>query len=283
MYPSAPAVCYMCGVDYFKPAVRTCAACDSAHKLDLNHGSPWGLRPCDSLPDPQAFPVGRSYDNDTVPTMPLCAWVGQHGEDREPHREHYVTPYDLSPEERLSAIARPVHAAELRAEPAARAKVQEEWDRLRAIDCWRPDEVREFAEVRDEANKARRRIHVVRIAALCVEKGAELPAGHKDRKYKGRCVVLGDRIVDQNRQAATFSELSSNPASIDASKFGDWWACLYSEAHGEHTCMQSDATQAYTQSRLGGPDGDQGPKTWVRLPRDPVSYTHLTLPTNREV
>ena len=158
--------------------------------------------------------------------------------------------------------------------PKAREALDTEWDRLRGITCWRQDEVREWAEVVAEANKRRETVHVVRIAALCVEKGSELPKGHKDRKYKGRCVVLGDRIVDQWRQAAQFSELSSSPASINASKFGDWWACVDDPVHGPHTCMQSDATQAYTQSKL------DGTPTWVRLPRDqwPSSWANMRDP-----
>ena len=52
-------------------------------------------------------------------------------------------------------------------------------------------------------------------------------------------------------------ELSSCPAAMEAAKAAD----CYGLAPG-HDAQQADATQAYTQSKLGGVP------TWVRLPRD---------------
>ena len=86
--------------------------------------------------------------------------------------------------------------------------------------------------------------HVGRIFEICVE------------KYKGRVVFQGNQVWDSNFDYAIFQELSSSPATMDAAKAADL-VSLFPGNDG----MQADATQAYTQSELGGV------KTWVRLPR----------------
>eukprot|EP00959_Pyramimonas_sp_CCMP1952_P047216 985410-Pyramimonas_sp.AAC.1 len=47
---------------------------------------------------------------------------------------------------------------------------------------------------------------------------SELPLGHKDRTYKGRVVLDGSSVRDQNKDVALFQELSSGPATMQASK-----------------------------------------------------------------
>eukprot|EP00975_Prorocentrum_lima_P052270 10949423-Prorocentrum_lima.AAC.1 len=54
-----------------------------------------------------------------------------------------------------------------------------------------------------------------------------------------------------------FRELSSSPPTMAACKAADVYALL-----PDHDMQQADATQAYTQSKLGGIP------TWVRLPDD---------------
>eukprot|EP00959_Pyramimonas_sp_CCMP1952_P277295 5797189-Pyramimonas_sp.AAC.1 len=61
----------------------------------------------------------------------------------------------------------------------------------------------------------------------------------------------------QNKDVALFQELSSSPATMQASKAAD--------THGlfeGHSIERADARQPYTQSKLGGTP------TWVFLPRD---------------
>merc|ERR1712113_553226 len=98
--------------------------------------------------------------------------------------------------------------------------------------------------------------HIGRLFAILVEKNAELPEGHADRKFKGRVEFDGSDVRDQNREVALFQELSSSPATMQASKAADTYGLF--EGHG---IQQADAKQAYTQSKLGGVP------TWVFLPR----------------
>ena len=51
-----------------------------------------------------------------------------------------------------------------------------------------------------------------------VEKHPELPSNHPDQKYKGRLVFQGNEVKDENSRYAIFSELSSSPATLEASK-----------------------------------------------------------------
>jgi hypothetical protein len=52
------------------------------------------------------------------------------------------------------------------------------------------------------------------------EKGNELPKGDPRIKYKGRAVVLGDRVFDQDYETATFADLGSAPR---LSREEEWW------------------------------------------------------------
>merc|ERR1712113_541524 len=99
--------------------------------------------------------------------------------------------------------------------------------------------------------------HIGRLFAILVEKNAELSDGHKDKKYKGRVVFDGSDVIDQEKNVALFQELSSCPATMQASKAADTYGLFEG-----HSIQQADARQAYTRSKLGGTP------TWVRLPRD---------------
>ena len=74
--------------------------------------------------------------------------------------------------------------------------------------------MKERKDVAAEARAEGREIHLGRSFGLCVEKGSELLKGHKDRKYKGRAVFLGNQVKDQNADHALFAELSSSPAAL---------------------------------------------------------------------
>ena len=88
--------------------------------------------------------------------------------------------------------------------------------------------------------------HFGRLFAILVEKNSELPLGHKDRKFKGRVVFDGSSVKDQNKDIALFQELSSSPATMQASKAADTYGLFEG-----HDIQQADAKQAYTQSKLG--------------------------------
>ena len=79
--------------------------------------------------------------------------------------------------------------------------------------------------------------------AICVEKNAELAEDNPAGKYKGRVVFKANQVKDENWEVAMFQELSSSPATMEASKVAD----CYGIAPG-HVVEQADAEQAYTQS-----------------------------------
>ena len=75
-----------------------------------------------------------------------------------------------------------------------------------------------------------------------------MPLGHPDRKFKGRCVFLGDNVRDERNNFAVFDEIGQSPSSIEAGRAVD----AVSMFDG-YTLEQSDAISAYTQSFLTGP------------------------------
>ena len=68
----------------------------------------------------------------------------------------------------------------------------------------------------------------------------------------GRGVLLGNQVNNQR-----FQDLGSSPASFEASRWADFFACLPG-----HSVKLADAIQAYIQAKL------RGPLCWVELPTD---------------
>ena len=97
-----------------------------------------------------------------------------------------------------ACVARPVGKKEIGANASAQKAMQVEWDRLRAKGVWDESTVREWNDV---ANEARRKgpgvnANMGYLFGICVEKNSELLAGHPSRKFKGRVVFQGNRVVD---------------------------------------------------------------------------------------
>ena len=151
---------------------------------------------------------------------------------------------------------RPVNAAEIRVNPEAQKSLDVEWEKLSMKKAWDLKGIRECDHVSSEAKKSGEKAHVGRVFEVCVEKGSELPKGHKLRKFKGRTVFQGNDVKDENSEAALFAELGSSPATMEAGKVVD----AYGAQPGYKT-EQADGKQAYTQSLM------RGTKTWVRLPK----------------
>ena len=102
--------------------------------------------------------------------------------------------------------------------------------------------MREWDDVRAEAKRKGKKVHVGKVFEICVEKGSELPKGNPVRKFKGRIVFQGNNVQDENSTAALFSELGSSPATMEAGKVLD----AYGSQPG-HAGQQADGKQAYTQ------------------------------------
>ena len=114
-----------------------------------------------------------------------------------------------------SIVARPVNKKEIRANPKAQESPDVEWNKLVKKTAWLYDSVQEWSKVSDGAKKKGKKVHVGKVFEICVEKGSELPEGHKLRKFKGRTVFQGNNVRDENADVALFSELGSSPATME--------------------------------------------------------------------
>ena len=103
--------------------------------------------------------------------------------------------------------------------------------------AWDETRPRPLKEVLAEAKARGEEAHWGYLFDLCVEKNSELEPGNKLRKFKGRVVFAGNRVKNQNWEAAMFQELSSCPPAMEAGK-----ACI---AHGMfpgHVVESADAS-----------------------------------------
>ena len=87
-----------------------------------------------------------------------------------------------------------------------------------------------------------------------------MPKGHKARVYKGRAVLLGDNVKDEDFNWAQFQELSSAPAQLESINVINAVGC-----QPEYTIKTNDANKAYLQAYLEQPEDVT---TYVRLPRN---------------
>ena len=180
-----------------------------------------------------------------IPKIPCFDPIGGHHSRKS---QRHQTPFAL--------IARSIGKKEMLRIPKAQDAVREEFDKLMSQAVFAMEKVEEWKDVRDRARANREKIHIGRIFALCVEKGSELPKDHKDRKYKGRIVFMGNQVRDEYHDYAIFQDLSSSPAALEGTKAIDAYGSL-----PDHCVMQADAKQAYVQAEL-----DSDTATWVRLP-----------------
>ena len=102
------------------------------------------------------------------------------------------------------------------------------------------------------------------------QKGSELKKTDADPKWKGRFVFRGSDAKDEYNDIAIFNELSSSPATLEASKAVD----AYGLVDG-HTSSQCDAERTYVQSRLGGIE------TWSGSPRTDGQLSGLANSANQ--
>ena len=129
-------------------------------------------------------------------------------------------------------MARPVPWAERIATKKASDACEAEWKKLREaippdakegeVGCWLESDMREFEDVQAEANCLGVLYHFGSLMELCFEKNPELDKNDPLRKFKGRVVFRGDQVRDQNHDVALFQEMSSSPATMGASKVGDF-------------------------------------------------------------
>ena len=154
-------------------------------------------------------------------------------------------------------VVRSVGRKEMLNTPKTMEAMDAEWNKLVRQGVWKWSSVREYDDVVREAKQSGTKMHFGRIFGICGLKGSELPENDPGRKWKGRFVFQGNEVKDEFNQNAIFNELSSSPATLEASKAVDAYGLI-----DGNTSSQCDAEQAYVQSKLGGAP------TWVFVPRD---------------
>jgi hypothetical protein len=146
-----------------------------------------------------------------------------------------------------ACVAQPISRKEVARIPAAKAAMQVEWDRLFQKQVWDIASVAEWSDVAEKARKDNETVDFGYVFGICVLKNAELPEGSAARKYKGRVVFQGNRVVNQNWETAIFQDLGSAPATMEAGRAADCYGCMPG-----HVITVADAEQAYIQAELKG-------------------------------
>ena len=124
-------------------------------------------------------------------------------------------------------------------EPAAKAAVDQKWEKLENIPAWDLTKVRSKKEVIDEARTKGARVHFASLMDICHLKNAELEA---KQKKKGRVVLRGDIVKDDSGSYAVFTEQGSSASQMTAAKIMDIISRLPGCAG-----QAADAVSAYTQ------------------------------------
>ena len=150
--------------------------------------------------------------------------------------------------------------------PAAKAAVDNEWEKLEKISAWNLTKVRSKSEVIDEARTKGEKVHCASLMDICHLKNAELEAKHQ--KYKRRVVLRGDIVKDDSGSCAIFTEQGSSASQMTAVRVMDVISRLPWCAG-----QAADAVSAYTQvkkedaPKLLRIPKSECPDIWIRLPR----------------
>ena len=108
----------------------------------------------------------------------------------------------------MAFVARPVRPKEVKTNPAAQASLDVEYNALcHDLKAWDMAGVKEWFDVQAQAKRNNKRVHVGMIFGLCVEKNAELPVGHPNRKHKGRFVFQGNQVRGEENMMSLFQDL----------------------------------------------------------------------------
>ncbi len=186
--------------------------------------------------------------DDELPTMPRQAAKAQS------HRP-LLDPTDLP---FPAMVTRLVSRSEAQSNPKAAEALRKEFAGLSAK-CWDEKKRRSKADVMAEAKRTGVEVQFSAVHGIVGEKGSELPEGDPRRKHKGRRVLLGNRVFNQDLATATFSDLGKAPTLLEGARLTDAYGCIPG-----HSIQQADAVQAYIQAPM------RGPKCWVTLPREAV-------------
>ena len=103
--------------------------------------------------------------------------------------------------------------------PAAKAALDEEWEKLEKIPAWNLTKVRNKSELIDEARTKGMKVHFASLMDIYNLKNAELEP--KQQKYKGRVGLWGEIAKDDSGFYAVFTEERSSASQMTAAKVMD--------------------------------------------------------------
>ena len=186
-----------------------------------------------------------------APSMP-CINTGRVDEHRNRITEQQL-PFP-------AAVSRPVSRKEMLENPEALKKMRDEWSGLTEQGTFefgtaKNPLIYEYDAIRHEGKKNNEEIHFGRVHGIMVEKHWQLPKEDPRRKFKGRAVLLGNKVTNQNIEAAFFQDLGNSPATFEAARWADLYGLL-----PNNSVMLADAVRAYIQADL------KGPRFFVELP-----------------
>ena len=159
-----------------------------------------------------------------------------------------------------AAVSRPVSRKEMLENPEALKKMRDEWSGLTEQGTFEFGTAKnplifEYDAIRHEGKQNNEEIHFGRVHGIMVEKHWQLPKEDPRRKFKGRAVLLGNKVTNQNIEAAFFQDLGNSPATFEAARWADLYGLL-----PNNSVMLADAVRAYIQADL------KGPRFFVELP-----------------
>ncbi|CAE7705382.1 unnamed protein product [Symbiodinium sp. KB8] len=192
-----------------------------------------------------AVPASAVFDDNWIPAMPCTTSVQPTHRMKNGAHGQCVN----------AMVTRPVTRKEMLNNPKAMEAFMKEWTGLWEQEVFDFSQTREYDDVVNEAKKKGEKVHMARVHGLIYEKNYQLKEDDPARKFKGRGVLLGDQVKDQNMEAALFQDLGNSPATFDASRWADYYGCL-----AGNDVQMADAIQAYIQAKLSGTP------CWVELP-----------------
>ena len=163
--------------------------------------------------------------------------------------------------------------------PAAKALVDEEWEKLEKIPACDQTKVRSKKELIDEAKTKGAKVHFASLMDICHLKNAELETKHQ--KYKGRVVLPVDIVKDDSGSYAVFTEQGSSASLMTPAKVMD----IISRLRGCEG-QAADAVSAKTLVKMRDAPKflkipkSESPDIWFRLPRHkwPKSWSSMEDP-----
>ena len=133
-----------------------------------------------------------------------------------------------------------------------------EWDNLESKKVWSWDTLTEWDTVSRKYRSDGKEVHIGYLFGFMVIKGDEFPEGDPRRRWKYRVVFQGNQVKDQDWQVALFQAMATAPATLEASRIANLYAC----STADHSIQCRGVEQAYITADLGGTP------TYVVLPKE---------------